>query len=212
MVALSGYLRVYVFWNCSTNWPVFAFVLPFTGQMVGWCYRVMHPKCLQDVIIELTTENRNQLLQDKQQDSLISMDNIHNPHQFFYNASIQRNVVSHIISHLVVLISNDKLWTKFYLKRKQCNWAESKFSCVFVPYLIYKFTTLVTQDALWWPVGIEEVNDSSTDIPCSFALSLSIRIHHWTLLYICTSNICHDRYIYCNPHIKHTSKGSKEAR
>ena len=131
---------------------------------------------------------------------------------FFYNASIQSNVVSHIISHLVVLISNDKLWTKFYLKRKQCNWAESKFSCVFVPYLIYKFTTLVTQDALWWPVGIEEVNDSSTDIPCSFALSLSIRIHHWTLLYICTSNICHDRYIYCNPHIKHTSKGSKEAR
>ena len=54
----------------------------------------------------------------------------------------------------------------------------SQVRSIFVPYLIYKFTTLVTQEALWWPVGIEEVNDSSTDIPCSFALSLSIRIHH----------------------------------
>ena len=154
-----------------------------------------HPKCLQDVIIELTTENRNQLLQDKQQDSLISMDNIHNPHQFFYNASIQRNVVSHIISHLVVLISNDKLWTKFYLKRKQCNWAESKFSCVFVPYLIYKFTTLVTQEALWWPVGIEALtspaallchcqSESIIEHYCTFALQTFAMTDTYTVIHI----------------------------
>jgi len=66
-----------------------------------------------------------------------------------------------------------------YMKIMLLGWKQSR---IFVPYLINEFRTLVAEDMSWWSVSIVQIDDGSTDIPCSVVLPVSITTHHCTSL------------------------------